>query len=186
MGEQIGYARVSSTDQNLQLQEDALHIAGADRIFTDKATGARADRPGLLAALEYARPGDTIIVWKLDRLGRSLPDLIRIVTVELGGRGINFVSLTEGFDTRTAMGRFIFQVMGALAEYERELIRERTLAGLAAARANGRRGGRRPKLNASQLRQLHRMREEETPVAEIARVLVCGRATVYRALCRQP
>ncbi|WP_313885807.1 recombinase family protein [Fodinicola feengrottensis] len=152
-----------------------------EKVFTEHASGAKVDRPELAAVLDYLRPGDTLKVWKLDRLGRSLPHLIQIIT-DLDARDIEFVSLTEGFDTRTAMGRLIFQIMGGLAEFERELIRERTIAGLAVARANGRFGGRRRVLNGAQVRQVLRMRDEKIPVAEIARVFGCGRATVYRVL----
>lgn len=177
----IGYARKSTVDQDMQLQRDALTVAGAARIFEDTASGVKVDRPGLGEALKFARPGDTLAVWKLDRLGRSLRQLIDILN-DLHDREIGFVSLTEGFDTRTPMGKLIFHVMGALAEYERQLILERAEAGLAVARANGRYGGRRRRLSTSQIRQVLRMRDEDVPVAEIAKVLECGRATVYRVL----
>src|SRR3954469_18660960 len=137
----IGYARVSTQEQTLSLQQDALHQTGCERIFTDTASGARADRPGLDEAIAYARSGDTLVVWKLDRLGRSLPHLIETVR-GLDQHGIGFKSLTEQIDTTTSSGKLIFHVFAALAEFERDVIRERTQAGLAAARARGRQGGR--------------------------------------------
>src|ERR1700736_1608001 len=142
----IGYARVSTADQNLDLQRDALKKAGSKRVFSDQMSGARADRPGLAEALSHARQGDALVVWRLDRLGRSLPNLIEVVA-ELERRGVGFKSLTESIDTTTTGGKLIFHIFGALAEFERNLIRERTNAGLAAARARGRVGGR-PKAKA--------------------------------------
>src|SRR5712672_3309673 len=137
----IGYARVSTVDQNLALQRDALTEAGCEKIFTEQMSGAVADRPALHDALEFARSGDTLIVWKLDRLARSMKQLIE-TTENLRVRGIGFRSLTEALDTTTAQGRLVFHMFGALAEFERSLIRERTQAGLAAARRLGRTGGR--------------------------------------------
>src|SRR6266508_2032977 len=142
---QIGYARVSTGEQTLDLQRDALTAAGCDRICTDTASGARAERPGLTEALDHLRAGDTLVVWRLDRLGRSLRHLIETITA-LEQRGIGFKSLTESIDTTSSGGKLIFHIFGALAEFERELIRERTRAGLAAARARGRLGGRPKKL----------------------------------------
>ena len=136
----IGYARVSTDDQNLNLQKDALTRAGCERILEDRQSGAKADRPGLRDALDYARDGDTLTVWRLDRLSRSLKDLIDLVS-QLEARGIGLKSLHESIDTTSSSGKLIFHVFGALAEFERNLIRERTQAGLAAARARGRRGG---------------------------------------------
>ena len=136
----VGYARVSTADQDPALQLDALHAAGCGRVFEERASGARADRPVLAEAMAFARGGDTLVVWRLDRFGRSLKDLIaRVAELEQGGVG--FRSLTESIDTTTAGGRLVLHVFGALAEFERELIRERTVAGLAAARARGRKGG---------------------------------------------
>ena len=135
----IGYARVSTHEQSLALQQDALEKAGCERTFTDVASGATAERDGLSAAFDYVRAGDTLVVWRLDRLGRSLKQLIDRITV-LEQRGVGFRSLTESMDTTTSGGRLIFHVFGALAEFERAVIRERTLAGLAAARARGRCG----------------------------------------------
>ena len=137
----VGYARVSTHEQNLSLQVDALTQAGCEKIFEDKISGIKAERPGLNAALEFVRKGDTLVVWRLDRLGRSLKHLIETVA-DLEGRGIGLRSLQEAIDTTTAGGRLVFQIFGALAEFERNLIRERTLAGLQAARARGRKGGR--------------------------------------------
>src|SRR5512133_432958 len=137
----IGYARVSTSDQTLDLQKDALDKAGCDRIFTDTASGAKAERTGLDAALSYVRTGDTLVVWRLDRLGRSLPHLIETITA-LNTRKIGFKSITENIDTTTSGGKLIFHIFGALAEFERDIIRERTQAGLHAARARGRLGGR--------------------------------------------
>src|ERR687895_389947 len=137
----IGYARVSTHDQTLTLQQDALEKAGCTKIFTDTASGAKTERKGLDDALTYVRKGDTLVVWRLDRLGRSLPHLIATMTA-LEDRGIGFKSLTENIDTTTSGGKLIFHIFGALAEFERNLIRERTTAGLMAARARGRKGGR--------------------------------------------
>jgi DNA invertase Pin-like site-specific DNA recombinase len=141
----IGYARVSTVDQNLALQRDALTEAGCTKIFTEQMSGAVTDRPALRDAFEFARSGDTLIVWKLDRLARSMKQLIETIEA-LRVRGIGFRSLTEALDTTTAQGRLVFHMFGALAEFERSLIRERTQAGLAAARRVGRTGGRPPKL----------------------------------------
>ena len=134
----IGYARVSTPDQSLALQTDALQVAGCERLFTDTVSGAQVDRPGLATALNGCRPGDTLVVWKLDRLGRSLPHLVETVR-DLGARGVGFKSLQEQLDTTTSGGKLIFHIFAALAEFERDLIRERTNAGLVAARARGRR-----------------------------------------------
>jgi predicted site-specific integrase-resolvase len=146
----IGYARVSTVDQNLALQRDALTEAGCAKIFTEQMSGAVTDRPALHDALQFARSGDTLIVWKLDRLARSMKQLIETVE-SLRLRGIGFRSLTEALDTTTAQGRLVYHMFGALAEFERSLIRERTQAGLAAARRAGRTGGRPPKLTEDDL-----------------------------------
>src|SRR5215213_1360475 len=143
----VGYARVSTSDQTLDLQQDALTKAGCTKIYTDTASGAQTEREGLTEALAYVRPGDTLVVWKLDRPGRSLKDLITRIT-ELQTRKIGFKSLTENIDTTTSGGKLIFHIFGALAEFERDIIRERTRAGLEAARARGRYGGR-PRLQGS-------------------------------------
>lgn len=179
----IGYARVSTGDQTLHLQLDALRAAGCERVFEETASGAKAERPILKEVIDYLRPGDTLVVWRLDRLGRSLGHLIATVTV-LAERGIGFRSLNEQIDTTTSGGKLIFHVFGALAEFERDLIRERTNAGLAAARARGRTGGR-PKALADpkQLALARRLYQDgETDVATICRTLGISRATLYRAL----
>ena len=133
----IGYARISTLDQTLALQQDALTAAGCQELYTDTASGSLAERPGLTAAFSHLRSGDTLVVWRLDRLGRSLPHLIRTIT-ELSERGVGFRSLQEQIDTTTSGGKLIFHIFGALAEFERDVIRERTRAGLSAARARGR------------------------------------------------
>jgi DNA invertase Pin-like site-specific DNA recombinase len=178
----IGYARVSTTDQNLDLQRDALNKAGCDRIFEEEASGARDDRPQLAAAMSHLRQGDTLCVWKLDRLGRTLRSLIDFTT-GLRERGIEFRSLTDGIDTSTPAGRFFFHVMGALAEMERDLIRERINAGLTAARARGRNGGRRPKMTAKQIEQARKLLDDRSiTIKEVAERMGVTRATVYRTL----
>src|SRR5947209_7135886 len=153
---QIGYARVSTTEQTLDLQLDALKKAGCSKIFTDTASGAKTERKGLDEALAYVRSGDTLVVWRLDRLGRSLKHLIEVVT-DLEKRGIGFKSLTENIDTTTSGGKLIFHIFGALAEFERNLIRERTQAGLIAARARGRKGGRPKSLTGKKLAMLQEL-----------------------------
>jgi DNA invertase Pin-like site-specific DNA recombinase len=175
----IGYARISTTDQTLALQDDALTAAGCDRIFTDTASGSRTDRPGLTEALSHARSGDTLVVWRLDRLGRSLAHLIETV-MQLQDRGVHFRSLQEQLDTSTSGGKLVFHFFAALAEFERDLLRERTMAGLAAARARGRRGGRRG-LSAEKVRQLRTLAADRgTSVQAICSTLGISRATFYR------
>src|SRR5487761_2211796 len=171
VGDLLGYARVSTTEQKAHLQTDALKAAGCVRVWTDKASGALDHRPQLDRVLDHLRPGDTLAVWRLDRLGRSLPHLIATVT-DLAARDVGFRSLTEGIDTTTSTGRLVFHVFGALAEFERELIVERAAVGRAAARARGRVGGRPAKLSPAQV-ALARARYEarDITVAEIARAL---------------
>ncbi len=177
----IGHARVSTYEQTLNLQQDALHNAGCDRIFTDTASGAKTERKGLEEALRYVRTGDTLIVWRLDRLGRSLPHLITTLTgLEEGG--IGFKSLTENIDTTTSGGKLIFHIFGALAEFERNLIRERTQAGLIAARARGRTGGRPKALTLKQVGIARDLYEKGHPIAEICRTLKISKATLYRSI----
>jgi DNA invertase Pin-like site-specific DNA recombinase len=178
----IGYARVSTDDQNLDLQRDALRQAGCDKIYTDRQSGASAERAGLTTALEVVRSGDTLVVWRLDRLGRSLKDLIRLVE-RLEQRGVGLKSLQENLDTTTSGGRLVFHLFGALAEFERNLIRERTQAGLSAARARGRQGGR-PKMLDAEKRQLARRlyHEREHSVAEICRLMGISKSTLYNYL----
>ena len=169
----VGYARVSTRDQKYELQLDALEAAGCERIFEEKLSGAQRDRPELIAALDYVRPGDTLAVWRLDRLARSLKQLIETVEM-LSEREIGFRSLTENIDTTSSGGRLIFHIFGALAEFERSIIRERTTAGLVAARARGRVGGRPPALSESDLRvALTLLKDGELTVAEIAERLQC-------------
>ena len=178
----LGYARISTTDQDASLQHDALTAAGCVRIFSDTASGARADRPELLRMLDYARAEDTIVVWRLDRLGRSLRNLVELVN-ELGERQIGLRSLQENIDTATPTGRLIFHVFGSLAEFERELIRERTKPGLASARARGRVGGRRPLLTEAQVAIAKQMLgSHDHRVDEVASSLQVSRSTLYRAI----
>jgi DNA invertase Pin-like site-specific DNA recombinase len=176
----IGYARVSTHEQTLNLQQDTLTKAGCNKIFTDTASGAKVEREGLEEALNYVRKGDTFVVWRLDRLGRSLPHLISTMT-GLEERGIGFKSLTENIDTTTSGGKLIFHIFGALAEFERNLIKERTQAGLVAARARGQRGGRPKALTGRQLsiaQSLYNSRENS--IAEICRTLKVSKPTFYR------
>lgn len=182
----IGYARVSTLDQNPELQFDALQAAGCEKIFQEKINGAKAERPGLADALAYLRPGDSLVVWRLDRLGRSLKHLIEVVE-NLEGRKAGFISLQEGFDTTTSGGKLIFQIFGALAEFERNVIRERTNAGLAAARARGRKGGRKEKLTKGQIETMRRMSQSrQHTVAEICRVMSITKPTYYRYMKESP
>jgi DNA invertase Pin-like site-specific DNA recombinase len=176
----IGYARVSTDEQNLDSQRDALTKAGCERIFTDHISGTKARRPGLEEAFSHLRSGDTLVVWRLDRLGRSLRHLIDTVT-QLQEKGIDFKSLTEAIDTTTSGGKLVFHIFGALAEFEREIIRERTNAGLASARARGRKGGRRRKLTKKQAemaRELYKNRANS--IDEICKTLGISRTTFYR------
>jgi len=176
----IGYARVSTVDQNLALQRDALTEAGCAKIFIEQMSGAVADRPALHDALEFTRSGDTLIVWKLDRLARSIKQLIETIE-NLRVRGIGFRSLTEALDTTTAQGRLVFHMFAALAEFERSLIRERTQAGLAAARRAGRIGGRPPKLTDDDIEAAKAMlANPDIGVTQIAHRLGVSPATLYR------
>lgn len=180
----IGYARVSTNEQNLDLQTDALTKAGCEKIFTDKASGAKADRTGLQEALAFLRKGDTLCVWKLDRLGRSLKHLIETV-LTMQGAGKGFKSLQEHIDTTTSGGKLIFHIFASLAEFERDIIRERTKAGLVAARARGRVGGRPSVLDAKKLKMARSLHSDgKTPVGEICQTLKISRATFYRHLVR--
>ena len=181
--DRIGYVRVSTREQSLDLQIDALKQAGCIKIFEDYGvSGAKFERPGLVKALEYLRPDDVLVVWKLDRLGRSLQDLLHIVN-DLGKRGVGFMSLTEGFDTTTPNGKLIFSIFGALAEFERAIIRERVNAGLDAARARGVKCGRRKKLPDEKLEYMKYLyRQKKKSVKEICQELDISRTTFYRAL----
>ena len=175
----IGYARVSTVDQDPALQLDALRAAGCDELYEESASGARADRPVLAEAMKYAREGDTIVVWRLDRFGRSLKDLIQKVEA-LRERGIGFRSLAEAVDTTTSGGQLVFHVFGALAEFERELIRERTMAGLAAARARGRKGGRPPKMTKQKVKQAALLlADPTTDVRAVCETLGVSKSTLY-------
>lgn len=178
----IGYARVSTAEQNLTLQTDALEAAGCERIFVETASGAQRDRPELKRALDYMRPGDTLVVWKLDRLARSMRQLIDTVE-RFQSQGIGFRSLTETIDTKTAGGMLVFHVFSALAEFERAMIRERTTAGLEAARARGRKGGRPPGLSKEGIRDARQLlRNPEITVAEVAQRVGVSVSTLYRHL----
>jgi DNA invertase Pin-like site-specific DNA recombinase len=184
VGKLLGYARVSTLEQNADLQADALTAAGCWRVFTDHVTGVKAERPELDRVLEQLRGGDTLVVWRLDRLGRSLRHLIDVVA-DLSARGVGFRSVTESIDTTTSGGRLIFHVFGALAEFERDLIRERTLAGLQAARRRGRAGGRPALMTKDKTTTAQRMYDQqELTVEQIARALGVSRSTIYRALNR--
>ncbi|WP_308115527.1 MULTISPECIES: recombinase family protein [unclassified Rhodococcus (in: high G+C Gram-positive bacteria)] len=179
MGHKYGYARVSTTEQTPALQSDALTAYGCERIFTDTASGSTTARPALTELLATLLPGDTLCVWRLDRLGRNLPHLIELVT-SLRARGVLFASVTEQIDTTTANGELIFHIFGALASFERQLLRERTHAGLAAARERGKVGGRPPALTPSKKREATRMRHAGSTVGDIAEVLGVSKRTLYR------
>lgn len=182
MGEVFGYARVSTADQDASLQRDALSRYGCSEIFTDVGSGSRAHRPELDRLWGKLRDGDTVVVWRLDRLGRSVPHLIDQLE-DLQARGVGFVSLQETIDTTTPGGRLVFHVFSALAQFERDLVIERTTAGLAAARARGRVGGRPKKLTEQQAATARSLYEAKNmTVTEIGQVLGVSRSTVYRAL----
>ena len=186
VGQSVGYARVSTASQNLDGQTDALARAGCEKVFTDTASGKLTERPELAVCLGYLRAGDTLVVWRLDRLGRSLRHLVETVNA-LAERGVAFRSLHEGIDTTTSTGRLIFHIFAALAEFERELIAERSAVGRSAARVRGRLGGRPGKLSPEQI-TLARARYEgrEGTVAEIAKAFGVGRGTIYRAVQPRP
>ena len=177
----IGYARVSTDDQNLDLQIDALNLVGCEQIYKEYASGKNTKaRPELDNCLKSLRAGDTLVVWRLDRLGRSLSDLVMIVT-ELEDKNIGFESLTEKIDTTTSTGKFVFHVFAALAEFERNIIRERTMAGMKAARARGKLGGRPPKLTEGEMAIAKSLiNANEIPITQIAKQLGISRATFYR------
>ena len=176
----VGYARVSTQDQTLHLQKDALDKIGCTKIFTDTASGAKVERKGLEEALAYVREGDSLVVWKLDRLGRSLKHLIETITY-LNNRKIGFKSITENIDTTTSGGKLIFHIFGALAEFERDIIRERTQAGLQAARARGRVGGRPNALNEKQASIAQALyNDKNNSISDICKTLNVSRATLYR------
>ncbi len=178
----VGYVRISTQDQSDDLQIDALKNAGCEKMFSDQISGSKVNRPGLEEALEYIRPGDSLVVWRLDRLGRNLRHLIDVVE-DLESRKIGFISLQEGFDTTTNGGKLVFQIFGALAEFERNLIRERTKAGLEAARARGKLGGRKAKLSSTQAEALKMMYESKKySISEICSSFDITKPTLYRYL----
>jgi DNA invertase Pin-like site-specific DNA recombinase len=179
----IGYARVSTQDQTLALQQDALNKAGCDQIFADTASGSSVERTGLEQAISHLREGDTLVVWRLDRLGRSLRHLIDTITA-LDARGIGFKSITENIDTTTSGGKLVFHIFGALAEFERDIIRERTNAGLQAARARGRLGGRPKRQPSSRKVTMAKAlyADKTNSVQDICKTLGISRATLYRYL----
>ena len=181
-GLQVGYARVSTLEQNEDLQTDALKKAGCERIFTDHASGAKASRPQLDRMLDMLRRGDTVVVWKLDRLGRSVQNLVDLMD-RFQKMGVEFRSLTENMDTSTSGGVLIFNIFSALAQFERDLIRERTMAGLKAARARGRKGGRPSKLSDKDIAMIRQLYDSRTvTVQEIADRFDVSRSTIYKAL----
>jgi DNA invertase Pin-like site-specific DNA recombinase len=180
----IGYARVSTYDQNPDLQNDALSKVGCKKVFTDTVTGVASERPGMASALEYLREGDTLVVWRLDRLGRSLKHLIEMVGL-LEERKIGLRSLQECIDTTSSGGKLIFHIFGALAEFERNLIRERTTAGLTAARARGRKGGRPRTLDAQKRKMAVKLYEDkEHTIKEICTMMQISKPTLYNYLRR--
>jgi DNA invertase Pin-like site-specific DNA recombinase len=182
MNQRIGYARVSTDDQHLDLQRDALAKAGCMTIYEETASGKNAARAELSNCRKALRAGDTLVVWRLDRLGRSLSDLVKIVA-ELESEGIGFESLSEKIETGSAAGKLTFHVFAALAEFERNLIRERTFAGLAAARARGRQGGRKPALDEKQIREIKAlMRDPKIRAVDVAQRYGVSRATLYKYL----
>lgn len=176
----VGYARVSTQDQNLQLQHDALKQAGCERIFDDKMSGAKAARPGLAEAINFMRPGDTLVIWKLSRLGRSLKQLIETVQT-LHEKGIELKSLNESIDTTTPTGKLLFHIFASFAEFERDNIVENTRAGLQAARARGKKGGRRCIMDEKKIAQARALAADPNrPVKEICETLKISRNTFYR------
>jgi DNA invertase Pin-like site-specific DNA recombinase len=178
----IGYARVSTADQHLRMQEDALKSAGCEEVYTDVISGVKSQRPGLDKVLSYLREGDTLVVWKLDRLGRSIQHLIQTIT-SLLEKKIGFKSLQENIDTSTSGGKLIFHIFSALAEFERDLIQERTQAGLKAARARGKMGGRPPLLDTRQINRMIEMYDEQkNTVAEICKIYNISRPSFYNYL----
>ena len=176
----MGYARVSSDDQNLDLQRDALKIAGCERVYEEKESGGKLDRPELLRLMEALRSGDTLVVWRLDRLGRSLKHLIETIET-LEAQGVGFQSVTESIDTTTSGGKLVFHIFAALAEFERTLIRERTRAGLKAARARGRQGGRPKIMSDDKYKMAQALRDDPTQsIQTICKTLGISRTTFYR------
>lgn len=186
VGMDVGYIRTSKKDQNPELQRRDLEAIGCERIYEEQVSSRKEGRPELRAALDYCREGDRLVVWKLDRLGRSLRELIDSVNA-LGERGAKFVSLRESIDTTTLGGRLVFDVFASVAEFERDLIRERTMVGLEAARARGRKGGRKRALDDRQVAMARRMMaDREASAAEVARAFGVSKPTLYRYLRKEP
>jgi len=182
----VGYARVSTFDQNLDLQKDALSTAGCEKVFLDQVSGVASERPGMEKAFEYLREGDTLVVWRLDRLGRSLKHLIEMIG-HLDERKIGFKSLQESIDTTTSGGKLVFHIFGALAEFERNLISERTTAGLSAARARGRLGGRPRALDEQKIKVALKLYEDrQHTVQEICKIMGISKPTFYNYVHRSP
>jgi len=185
-GARIGYTRVSTVSQTLDQQNNALTAAGVSKVFSDTMSGGRDDRPGLAALMDYVREGDTVVVWKLDRLGRNMLHILQTV-MELTDRGVTLVSATDGIDSSTAAGRMMMGVLGSLAEYERELIKERTALKRAVSRANGTRFGRPKKVgDANHVATARRMKLDGHTAKDIAKYLGVSRATLYRYLMDEP
>ena len=184
MGKKIGYARVSTNGQDLDLQVRELKVAGCKQVFTDRVSGSKSERPGLDACLKTLKKGDTLLVWRLDRLGRSMQHLVNVVA-DLKGRGVGFKSIRDGaIDTTTASGELVFNIFAALAQFERELIRERTMAGLSAARARGKKGGRKPvPADDPKVRTAKKLHADKSiSINDICKTLKISRATLYRYL----
>jgi DNA invertase Pin-like site-specific DNA recombinase len=179
----VGYGRVSTIDQNHQMQDDALRAAGCEKLFFETISSGKKDRPQLAAALDYVRPGDTLVVWRLDRLARSLKQLIQTVE-DLEHRGIALKSITEAIDTGTPGGRLVFHIFGSIAEFERAIIRERTKAGVAAAKSRGRAGGRPAKLTGERAEHARNLLAAGSSVSSVARSMGVSRAAVHRAMER--
>lgn len=177
----IGYARISTQDQSLDLQTDALAKAGCKEVYTDIVSGSKSSREGLDKLLKYIRKGDTVVVWKLDRLGRSLKNLIELIQV-LNEMGVGFKSLQENIDTTTSGGKLFFHMFGAIAEFERDLIKERTIAGLKSAAERGRKGGRPRLMDSKKIQQARALYNSKIPVVEICRTLGVSKGTLYRSL----
>ena len=182
LGVEVGYVRVSKREQNPELQRRELLTAGCERIFEERVSSREERRPELEAAFDYCREGDVLVVWRLDRLGRSIEELIELVN-GLQGRGVGFRSLRESLDTTSPGGRLVFHVFASIAEFERDVIRERTMAGLEAARARGRKGGRRPTMDEKKIALAARlMSDREVPIAEVCGAVGVSRSTLYRYL----
>lgn len=181
-GKVVGYGRISTGSQDASVQEDALNKYGVEKIYIDTASGAKAERPQLTIMLDHLRSGDTVVVWKIDRMGRSLIHLVQLVEM-LQKKGVGLVSLTEGLDTRTEIGRFQLNILASVAQWERDTIRSRVQAGVDSARARGRVGGRKPKLSAQKLKMAKTMyASKEYTIKEIADELVVSESTIYRAI----